>query len=58
LFSFNAGVEIGQLAFVGIFFPLIYLAIKSRWKENFLSATSLVIMSLGFYWFVQRAFFT
>jgi hypothetical protein len=57
LFSFNAGVELGQLAFVGLAFPLIYLAVKSRWKEQFLSATSLAIMSLGFYWFVQRAFF-
>jgi hypothetical protein len=58
LFSFNAGVEIGQLLFVAFVFPLIYLAIRSRWKEHFLSATSLLIMSLGFYWFVQRAFFT
>jgi hypothetical protein len=58
LFSFNAGVEAGQLVFVGVAFPLICLAVRSAWKEHFLSATSLVIMSLGFYWFVQRAFFT
>lgn len=58
LFSFNLGVEAGQLLFVGAAFPLVLLAIKSRWKEQVLAATSLVIMALGFYWFVQRAFLT
>jgi hypothetical protein len=57
LFSFNIGVEIGQLLFVCIVFPLIYYVGVSRWKEQFLAATSLAIMALGFYWFVQRAFF-
>ena len=57
LFSFNIGVEIGQLLFVCIVFPLIYYVGASRWKEQFLAATSLAIMALGFYWFVQRAFF-
>lgn len=57
LFSFNIGVEIGQLLFVCIVFPLIYYVAGSRWKEQFLAATSLAIMALGFYWFVQRAFF-
>ena len=57
LFSFNAGVEIGQLFFVCVVFPLVYYATASRWKEHFLAVTSLVIMSLGFYWFVERAFF-
>jgi hydrogenase/urease accessory protein HupE len=56
LFSFNAGVEVGQLAFVCVVSPLAYYATKSRWKEHILSAISLCIMSLGFYWFVQRAF--
>jgi hypothetical protein len=56
LFSFNAGVEIGQLIFVCAVFPLVFYLTASRWKEQFLSATSLTIMSLGFYWFVQRAF--
>ena len=55
LFSFNAGVEVGQVLFVAILFPpLLYLG-RSRWKEQVLSGASVVIMSLGFYWFVQRA---
>lgn len=58
LFSFNAGVEIGQLIFVCIVFPLVFYVTASRWKQQFLSATSLAIMALGFYWFVQRAFLT
>lgn len=58
LFSFNAGVEIGQVVFVCIVFPLVFYVTASRWKEQFLSATSLAIMCLGFYWFVQRAFLT
>jgi hypothetical protein len=58
LFSFNGGVELGQLAFVCIVFPVVYLATTSRWKKHFLSATSIAIAALGFYWFVQRAFLT
>jgi hypothetical protein len=57
LFSFNAGVEVGQLIFVCIVFPIIYYLTRSRWKEHVLSAVSLSIMCLGFYWFVQRAVF-
>jgi hypothetical protein len=58
LFSFNAGVEIGQLFFIEIVFPVVVLAWKTKWKEQLLAATSLAIMCLGFYWFVQRAFLT
>jgi hypothetical protein len=58
LFSFNAGVEAGQLIFVCLVFPLVVLAMKSKWKDQLLAATSLAIMALGFYWFVQRAFLT
>jgi hypothetical protein len=58
LFSFNAGVEVGQLIFVCIVFPMVYYAASSRWKEQFLATTSLIIMGLGVYWFVQRAFLT
>jgi hypothetical protein len=54
LFSFNGGVELGQLAFVSLVFPLVYLATHSRWKHQFLTATSVAIASLGAFWFVQR----
>jgi hypothetical protein len=58
LFSFNAGVEVGQLFFIGIVFPVVVLTLKTKWKDQFLVATSLAIMCLGFYWFLQRAFLT
>jgi hypothetical protein len=54
LFSFNGGVELGQLAFVSLVFPLVYLAIQSRWKHQFLTATSVAIAALGLFWFAQR----
>ncbi len=56
LFSFNGGVEFGQLAFVCIVFPLVYYAATSRWRVQFLAATSIAIAALGCYWFVERAF--
>jgi hypothetical protein len=55
LFSFNGGVEVGQLVFVSLLFPFIYWVGRSRWKPQFLSATSLVIMVLGLLWFIERA---
>ena len=57
LFSFNFGVEIGQLAFVAILFPLLLYVGRTRWKEHVMSLASVAIMCLGFYWFVSRAFF-
>ncbi len=57
LFSFNAGVEIGQLAFVAAVFPFVWSLGRSRWKDRILPVASVAIMSLGFYWFVQRAVF-
>jgi hypothetical protein len=54
LFSFNGGVELGQLAFVSLIFPMAYLATHSRWKAQFLNTTSVAIACLGFFWFVQR----
>jgi hypothetical protein len=56
LFSFNGGVELGQLAFVCVVFPLVYYVAMSRWKVHFLSASSIAIAVLGVFWFVQRAF--
>jgi hypothetical protein len=56
LFSFNGGVELGQLAFVSLVFPLVLYLTGSRWKGRFLTASSLSIAALGFFWFIQRAF--
>ena len=57
LFSFNIGVEAGQLVFVALLFPLVLYLGKSRWKKHVMAGASVAIMSLGFYWFVQRALF-
>lgn len=57
LFSFNAGVEAGQLAFVAVVFPMLWYLGRSRWNEHVVGGGSVLIMGLGFYWFVQRAVF-
>lgn len=56
LFSFNLGVEIGQLAFVLVLFPLILYIATVSWRRQFQKAVSLVVMCLATYWFIQRAF--
>jgi hypothetical protein len=57
LFSFNVGVEIGQLIFVVLLFPLIEDLIKSGWTR-LRPAVSIVVGCLAVYWFIQRAFFS
>jgi hypothetical protein len=54
LFSFNAGVEIGQVAIVLLIFPPIRDLIASGWRLK--PAVSAGIGCLAVYWFVQRAF--
>ncbi len=56
LFSFNAGVEIGQIVFVVLLFPAIEDLIKSGWTK-LRPAVSIAIGLLAAYWFIQRAFF-
>jgi hydrogenase/urease accessory protein HupE len=56
LFSFNAGVEIGQIVFVVLLFPAMEDLIKSGWTK-LRPAVSMLIGLLAVYWFVQRAFF-
>jgi hypothetical protein len=56
LFSFNLGVEIGQLAFVFVLFPLILYIATVSWRRQFQKAVSFVVMGVATYWFVQRAF--
>jgi hydrogenase/urease accessory protein HupE len=56
LFSFNAGVEIGQLIFVILLFPALEDLMKRGWTW-LRPAVSIAIALLAAYWFVQRAFF-
>jgi hypothetical protein len=56
LFSFNLGVEIGQLAFVLILFPIVLYMASSSWRRQVQAVVSVVIICLAVYWFLQRAF--
>jgi hydrogenase/urease accessory protein HupE len=58
LFSFNLGVEIGQLIIVMVVTgTLIALRQRSiRWSERVALAGSVGVIAAGFYWFVQRVF--
>ena len=60
LFSFNVGVEIGQLAIVIVVASL--LSAIRRWNTaisyRVAYAGSIVVIAAGAYWFVQRVFFT
>jgi hydrogenase/urease accessory protein HupE len=56
LFSFNLGVEIGQVVFVVLLFPLVDDLIRSGWTK-LRPAVSAAIGVLAGVWFIQRAFF-
>ena len=60
LFSFNIGVEIGQLAVVGLL-AAVFTWIRSRSEiagRRLAVAGSVVVMLAGAFWFVQRVFFS
>ncbi len=59
LFSFNIGVEIGQLfVVVLVATALTMLRTRSEWSRRHLAfAGSIVVIAAGAFWFVQRVFF-
>jgi hypothetical protein len=59
LFSFNLGVEIGQLLVVGaVASALVALRARSEAAGRRLAfAGSIVVIAAGAFWFVQRVFF-
>ena len=60
LFSFNVGVEIGQLAVV-IVVASALLALRSRNEaagKQLVYAGSIAVMAAGAFWFVERLFFS
>ncbi len=59
LFSFNIGVEIGQL-FVVVLVATAFTMLRARseWSRRYLAfAGSIVVIAAGAFWFVQRVFF-
>lgn len=57
LFGFNSGVELGQLAAVGLVWPLLVAVSRSRedGRHRFAEAGSAAIFALGVFWIVSRA---
>jgi hypothetical protein len=59
LFSFNLGVELGQLAVAAIALPALWQLRKwEKFVRYGVPACSIIIALLGAYWFAQRVWFT
>jgi hypothetical protein len=56
LFGFNVGVEIGQLAIVGVFLPLAFVLRKTWFYRQLLTTGSALIVMIAAVWLVERAF--
>lgn len=54
LFSFNIGIEIGQLVIVALGLPLILLIRKTQWSVLIIKVFALIIGVIGLIWGVQR----
>jgi riboflavin transporter FmnP len=54
LFSFNLGVEIGQLVVVGVLIPLLLLIRRVPLKINWNLYASGIVGVFGLYWFIER----
>ena len=57
LFSFNVGVELGQVALVAAAWPLLRWATRQPWHRQVARALSLGVFLFGVTLFVLRAFF-
>ena len=57
LVAFNLGVELGQLAVVGVFLPLAWV-LRNQWiyRQGILAGGSLLVIALASVWLVERAF--
>lgn len=56
LFSFNIGIEIGQLIIVSLALPFIYFARNKPWYPKVVKVAAAVIASIALFWMVQRIF--
>ncbi len=56
LFTFNAGVEIGQVAIVALMYPLLRAIQRTAHHERIVRYASVVILVMGLYWFYERVF--
>lgn len=59
LFGFNAGVEVGQLGIVLLVWPVLRWATtgaRASWHGLVVEAGSAVVLAVGMFWFVSRAY--
>ena len=54
LFTFNAGVELGQVAVLLVVWPVLRAVQKSAYAVTITRAVSAVVIACGVVWFVQR----
>ncbi|UKS24079.1 HupE/UreJ family protein [Paenibacillus sp. HWE-109] len=54
LFSFNLGIELGQLAVLLVLLPIIHKIGQTRWKVQTVYGVSCIIGAFGIYWFLDR----
>ncbi|MGH7503307.1 MAG: DUF6702 family protein [Longimicrobiales bacterium] len=54
LLGFNLGVEIGQVAIIGIAFPLLYLLRTTRFYLPAMRYGSAFLIAIALFWFVER----
>lgn len=54
LFSFNIGVELGQLAIVCLAFPLVAWTRKQEWGRRATAVVATLVLLVALYWFVTR----
>jgi hypothetical protein len=59
IFSFNVGVELGQMTIILLVFALIITPFRSikNYKQAIVYPLSIIIASIAFYWTIQRVFF-
>jgi hypothetical protein len=56
LLTFNVGVEIGQIAIVGLLFPVTLWLARQTFRRQVVLASSGLILLFGLGWFIERAF--
>jgi hydrogenase/urease accessory protein HupE len=54
LFSFNLGVEIGQITVLAILLPLLILVSRWKWYRQAAYSLSVIIAAVGVYWLIER----
>jgi hypothetical protein len=57
LVGFNLGVELGQVAFIAVFLPLLIWASRAAAMRRLPQIASVLVAVMGGVWFVQRVFF-